>query len=189
MRNAALILGIIGGIVGMVVGFFGYGFAVLGEMFSEFLAEELGMESLSFLIDAQEWKTGYFDSGPATRLVRARRMYRVYIALDGQFTINIPARMSTMIKAQVEDETVHDVSMNIFDEAIMEVNKLLTIGSLFRFKQSPQFAHFVTHHRVKPPSPSPSLPAVVMLKRRASESDEAIALVKHHQTQTQLAQY
>ncbi|MEM7423568.1 MAG: hypothetical protein AAF334_07575 [Pseudomonadota bacterium] len=36
MRNAALFLGIIGGIVGMVVGFFGYGFAVLGELWGEF---------------------------------------------------------------------------------------------------------------------------------------------------------
>ena len=37
MRNAAMILGIIGGIVGMIVGFFGYGFAVLGEMFDAFV--------------------------------------------------------------------------------------------------------------------------------------------------------
>lgn len=33
MRNAAMILGIVGGLVGMIVGFFGYGFAALGEMF------------------------------------------------------------------------------------------------------------------------------------------------------------
>lgn len=36
MRNAAMVLGIIGGIVGMIVGFFGYGFAALGEMWSTF---------------------------------------------------------------------------------------------------------------------------------------------------------
>ena len=48
MRNAAMILGIIGGIVGMVVGFFGYGFAVLGEMFSEVseAATEIGAEKV-----------------------------------------------------------------------------------------------------------------------------------------------
>ena len=44
MRNAAMILGIIGGLVGMVVGFFAYGIAVLGEMWTEFTqaAQELG---------------------------------------------------------------------------------------------------------------------------------------------------
>ena len=48
MRNAAMILGIIGGIVGMVVGFFGYGFAVLGEMFDEFTqaARQAGVEEV-----------------------------------------------------------------------------------------------------------------------------------------------
>ena len=44
MRNAALILGVIGGIVGMVVGFFAYGFAALGEMWELFsdVARETG---------------------------------------------------------------------------------------------------------------------------------------------------
>lgn len=44
MRNAAFILGIIGGLVGMVVGFFAYGFAALGEMWDAFsgLAREAG---------------------------------------------------------------------------------------------------------------------------------------------------
>lgn len=36
MRNAAFILGVIGGIVGMIVGFFAYGFAALGEMWQTF---------------------------------------------------------------------------------------------------------------------------------------------------------
>lgn len=32
MRNAAFVLGVIGGLVGMTVGFFAYGFAALGEL-------------------------------------------------------------------------------------------------------------------------------------------------------------
>lgn len=45
MRNAALFLGLIGGLVGMVVGFFGYGFAVLGEVWNGFAdaAGEVGV--------------------------------------------------------------------------------------------------------------------------------------------------
>ena len=45
MRNAALFLGLIGGLVGMIVGFFGYGFAVLGELWSGFgeAAGEIGV--------------------------------------------------------------------------------------------------------------------------------------------------
>ncbi|MEM6662539.1 MAG: hypothetical protein AAF666_10230 [Pseudomonadota bacterium] len=48
MRNAAMILAIIGGIIGMIVGFFGYGFAVLGEMFDEFTqaAREVGVDEV-----------------------------------------------------------------------------------------------------------------------------------------------
>ena len=44
MRNAALILGAIGGVVGMVVGFFAYGFAALAEMWDAFFraAHDLG---------------------------------------------------------------------------------------------------------------------------------------------------
>lgn len=45
MRNAALILGLIGGLVGMIVGFFGYGFAALGEIWAEFsnATQQLGV--------------------------------------------------------------------------------------------------------------------------------------------------
>jgi hypothetical protein len=48
MRNAALFLGVIGGIVGMVVGFFAYGFAALGEMWEVFsdVAREAGAASV-----------------------------------------------------------------------------------------------------------------------------------------------
>ena len=41
MRNAALILGIIGGLIAMVVGFFGYGFTELTERHAA-LADALG---------------------------------------------------------------------------------------------------------------------------------------------------
>jgi hypothetical protein len=48
MRNAALVLGVVGGIVGMVVGFFAYGFAALAEIWEAFFraAEELGAGQL-----------------------------------------------------------------------------------------------------------------------------------------------
>jgi len=35
MRNAALVLGIIGGILGMIVGFFGYGYVTFIDQFGE----------------------------------------------------------------------------------------------------------------------------------------------------------
>ncbi len=43
MRNAALVLGIIAGIVGMIVGFFGYGYTVAVEQWGEIegLAEQV----------------------------------------------------------------------------------------------------------------------------------------------------
>ncbi|MGD9862409.1 MAG: hypothetical protein AB7S99_04265 [Pseudodonghicola sp.] len=44
MRNAALVLGVIAGIVGMIVGFFSYGYTVFIDHFGEFdgLAEQVG---------------------------------------------------------------------------------------------------------------------------------------------------
>ncbi|MEM9736143.1 MAG: hypothetical protein AAF908_06015, partial [Pseudomonadota bacterium] len=47
MRNAALVLGVIGGIVGMVVGFFAFGWAEFGSWFvseTGLGAEQLGSE-------------------------------------------------------------------------------------------------------------------------------------------------
>lgn len=43
MRNAAMVLGLIGGIVGMIVGFFGYGYTVAIEQWGEIegLAEQV----------------------------------------------------------------------------------------------------------------------------------------------------
>lgn len=48
MRNAASLLGVIGGIVGMIVGFFAYGFAALGEVWELFsdVAREAGVAAV-----------------------------------------------------------------------------------------------------------------------------------------------
>jgi hypothetical protein len=48
MRNAAFILGVVGGIVGMIVGFFAYGFAALGEIWGTFsdIARDAGAASV-----------------------------------------------------------------------------------------------------------------------------------------------
>lgn len=51
MRNAALILGLIGGIIGLVVGFFAYGYVELTERFSE-VAELTGAVD-----DPRTWQT------------------------------------------------------------------------------------------------------------------------------------
>lgn len=42
MRNAAAVLGLIGGLIGMIVGLFGYGMAALSESHTE-LSEALGL--------------------------------------------------------------------------------------------------------------------------------------------------
>ncbi|MFC4667702.1 hypothetical protein ACFO5X_03985 [Seohaeicola nanhaiensis] len=39
MRNAALVLGIIAGVFGMIVGFFGYGYTVAAENFADFTSQ------------------------------------------------------------------------------------------------------------------------------------------------------
>lgn len=49
MRNAALVLGIVGGLIAMVVGFFGYGYTVLSETHGE-VAELFGVVDNARLI-------------------------------------------------------------------------------------------------------------------------------------------
>lgn len=48
MRNAALVLGIIGGVIGMIVGFFGYGYVAFVNRFGEVpdLAEQVNNPGL-----------------------------------------------------------------------------------------------------------------------------------------------
>ncbi len=48
MRNAALVLGIIGGIIGMIVGFFGYGYVEFIDRFGEVpeIANQVGNPGL-----------------------------------------------------------------------------------------------------------------------------------------------
>jgi len=48
MRNAALVLGIIGGVIGMIVGFFGYGYVAFVNWFGEVpdLAEQVNNPGL-----------------------------------------------------------------------------------------------------------------------------------------------
>ncbi|MEO0995746.1 MAG: hypothetical protein AAFX62_18350, partial [Pseudomonadota bacterium] len=54
MRSAALVLGVIGGIIGMIVGFFGYGWAEFG---SWVVTETgLGAEQLGTAEEQQETK-------------------------------------------------------------------------------------------------------------------------------------
>lgn len=51
MRNAALTLGVIGGIIGMIVGFFAYGYVELTERFAEVADLTGGVE------DPRTWRT------------------------------------------------------------------------------------------------------------------------------------
>lgn len=48
MRTAAMVLAIIGGVIGIVVGFFGYGFVALGEIWAEFVqrSHDVGVDGV-----------------------------------------------------------------------------------------------------------------------------------------------
>lgn len=115
----------------------------LAKLFDQFVANELGMESLLFLRDTEQWIQCYYDVAMSTRVIRARRIYRIYIAEDGQFTVNIPSRMVGSIRSQISSLDVEECSRELFDESRQEIVQLLTIGSLSRFKQSRQFEEFV----------------------------------------------
>ena len=105
----------------------------LREAFEAHLTSEYGLESLLFLTDAQNWKNQFYDIAPSARKARAKRMVNIYIDEQGLLCVNIPSDMYTQIR---QDISKPDVKESIFDDAIKEVEHLLTVGAVQRFVRS-----------------------------------------------------
>jgi hypothetical protein len=102
------------------------------KLFEEHLAGEFGLESLLFIRDVERWRQTFFDLTESARKSRARVIERVFIREDGLYTVNIPAPMSTRIIAALKDPNA-PVDVTLFDDAVLEVKKLLNYGAVQRF--------------------------------------------------------
>jgi len=114
---------------------------VLAEAFEKHLVNELGIESLLFIRDAENWKAVYYDIAPTARRARAKKIYETYISTNGMFSVNIPETILLDVRKTIQATHTRDdlVPMTIFDAAIQELRNLLTIGALKRFLNSSAF--------------------------------------------------
>jgi uncharacterized membrane protein len=130
----------------------------MAEAFEKHLVNELGIESLLFIRDAENWKSTFFDISPGARRIRARKIYSTYISPSGLYTVNIPETMVIDIRKQimstrktaVNATAVEEDSLQptLFDSAIRELRNLLTNGAVSRFMKSSQFSKITRAHSI-----------------------------------------
>ena len=104
--------------------------------FENFLISELGVESLAFLRDTNEWQKAYYDIAQSARLLRAKKLYNIYISPSGQLPVNISAKLINDSKSALFRDGNHDVPFTVFDAARLEIEDLLNVGAIMRFQQS-----------------------------------------------------
>ena len=102
------------------------------EAFGVYVAAEFASENLSFVQDVRAFRLAWQDVAPATRLVRARKMFRLYMASDAALLINVSQRALERVEKAVHGAA--DIPRDVFDEAYQEVEGMLVNGPLERFK-------------------------------------------------------
>jgi len=85
------------------------------KAFEAFLVSELGVESLYFLQDAEQWARAYYDTAPAMRNQRAKRIAHAYVLSSGSYGINLPSDVQSAVLRAVEGNA--EVPPNVFDAA------------------------------------------------------------------------
>ena len=98
--------------------------------FENHLVEELGPESLLFIQDLAAWKSHYYDSGAASRTVRARKIVASYLSPSGNYSINVS---SDVLENIMKQSKLPDAPFTMFDEADEEIRRLLNRGAYQRF--------------------------------------------------------
>ena len=102
----------------------------LTKEFEEFLTKECALELLLFYKDSAEWKSNYFTDNKELRLLRAKKIEKLYIKPNGLLQVNLPHSMVQDIKEHLEKS---DLDEHLFDKSIKEVRDLLEKGPLMRF--------------------------------------------------------
>jgi len=94
------------------------------KAFEAFLVSELGVESLYFLQDAEQWARAYYDNAPATRNQRAKRIVHSYVLSSGSYGINLPSDVQSDIVRAVEGNA--EVPQDVFIAAVEGAPALCT---------------------------------------------------------------
>jgi hypothetical protein len=111
----------------------------LADKFETFLASEFGAENLVFLRDTDAWAASFFDSAPATRLNRARRLTLLFVEPSGLLAVNLPHKISADLRAKLSDAAAQEITADLFHDARQEIGMLLEKGPVLRFRMTSEF--------------------------------------------------
>ncbi|KAH9253123.1 hypothetical protein BASA81_008805 [Batrachochytrium salamandrivorans] len=107
------------------------------KLFEDFLIAELGVESLMFIKDTDDWKRAYFTIAPNARVVRAKRLFNLYLSTNAKFEINVSSHCSKQVKdvfSKLDSELQLSLGDDVFDLPREEIVDLLQLGALRRFR-------------------------------------------------------
>jgi hypothetical protein len=115
----------------------------LTRRFEIHLAIEYADENLNFLRDAAEWRIAFNDVKKSSTVARAKKIINNYIKHGGLQQINISWKVSEQLLSGINGDP-EEIREDFFDDARLEIAKLLEIGAVYRFKKSNQYADVLT---------------------------------------------
>jgi hypothetical protein len=104
--------------------------AQLNEEFKQFAAKQYVTESLLFLEDTAAFKRMFFQKGDSWRFSKAKLLMRMYIVPGADLQVNISEAMRSAIIKQVESGAI---KLDLFDQAVLEVEHIIKGGVWIRF--------------------------------------------------------
>ena len=106
--------------------------ADLRAAFGEYLVTEFASENLDFVMQVREWRLFFADATPQTRLVRAKRISKLYIEHGAPLQVNVADSVVQAVRDALNSSAV---PLEVFDAACRDVEYLLAHGSLCRWLQ------------------------------------------------------
>jgi hypothetical protein len=106
----------------------------LKAQFVEFTKKEMSYENIRFLDEVIAYRETYPHDDPETRLIKARRLLNSMIVDGSALQINISSSQRISIEKRLASATTRDDLSEVFDEAYVEVTKLIERDSYGRFR-------------------------------------------------------
>jgi len=109
----------------------------LRDAFFEFCVYSFVNDGFRFIREVETWKEFYQERSESARRKRAETILKTFIHVGAPLQINI----SHQYREQIEHEFVvgRNVAPDVFDEALLESNKLLALDTFPRFLESNEF--------------------------------------------------
>ena len=109
-------------------------------LFERFLASELAVENLTFWVQTSKWKLSYDRKDFATTQQMARILFKTFVEADATLAINISEPTRVALEQRFRGAKV--VSRTVFDDALVEIYRVMETGPFRRFCETAEFAAF-----------------------------------------------